>query len=201
MTAPVINLSKGQKIDLTKTRPELRNIKVGLGWDQRSTAGVEFDLDAVAFLINEAGVCTKAEDIVFYNNPNSLCESVLHGGDNLDGAGEGDDEFMVIDLSAIPADVNKVVLATTIHEANENGVTFGQVVNAFVRVVDMGAELDTVDDDIEMARFDLSEDYSIEDAMIMAEIYRHNGAWKLNAVGQGFHGGLPRLCDEFGLAT
>lgn len=201
MSAPVINLSKGQKIDLTKTNPALRNIKVGLGWDERSTAGVNFDLDAVAFLVNAEGKCVKSEDIVFYNNPNSLCEGVLHGGDNLTGAGEGDDEFMVVDLNAIPEDTVKVVLATTIHEANENGVTFGQVVNAFVRLVDMGADINTVDDDTELARFDLSEDYSVEDAMIMGEIYRHNGEWKFNAVGQGYHGGLPRLCDEFGLAT
>ena len=201
MSVPVINLSKGQKIDLTKSNPALRNIKVGLGWDERTTEGVKFDLDAVAFLVNDQGTCTKAEDIVFYNNPASLCEGVLHGGDNLSGAGEGDDEFMVVDLNAIPASVQKVVLATTIHEANANGVTFGQVRNAFVRLVDMGAALETVNDDTELARFDLSEDYSIEDAMIMGELYRHNGEWKFNAVGQGYCGGLPRLCDEFGLAT
>jgi len=201
MTAPVINLSKGQKIDLTKTNPALCNIKVGLGWDERTTEGVKFDLDAVAFLVNSEGKCSKSNDIVFYNNPKSLCEGVVHGGDNLTGAGDGDDEFMVVDLNAIPENVQKIVLATTIHEANANGVSFGQVRNAFVRLVDMGSDLESADDDTELARFDLSEDYSIEDAMIMGELYRHNGEWKFNAVGQGFCGGLPRLCDEFGLAT
>lgn len=198
---PVVNLTKGQKIDLTKANPQLRNIKVGLGWDERTTEGVKFDLDAVAFMVNAEGVCSKAEDLIFYNTPTSLCESIMHGGDNLDGAGEGDDEFMVIDLAAIPDDIQKVVLATTIHEGNINGVTFGQVCNAFVRLVDMGEEIESVDDDTEMMRYDLSEDYSIEDAMIMGEIYRHNGEWKFNAIGQGYHGGLPKLCDVHGLSS
>lgn len=197
----VINLSKGQKIDLTKTNAGLRNMLIGLGWDERSTTGVSFDLDAVAILLDADGAPIAEKPIVFYNQLTSECGGIAHSGDNTTGAGEGDDEFMTLDLAALSDDVAKIIFATTIHEAEENGVTFGQVTNAFVRLVDMGDDLESVDDDTELARFDLSEDYSTETALVMGELYRHNGEWKFAAVGQGYDTGLPGLLEAHGLAT
>jgi len=191
-----VKLAKGQKVDLTKSNPGLRNILVGLGWDERTTDGKAFDLDAIAVCLNADA---KAIDLVYYNALKSKCNAIVHSGDNRTGAGDNDDEFLTIDLANVSDEIVKIVIATSIHEAETNGVTFGQVCNAFVRVVNMGEDLESVDDDTEMLRYDLSEDASTETVMILGEIYRHNGEWKFGAVGQGFNEGLPKLLESYGL--
>jgi tellurium resistance protein TerD len=187
-----ISLSKGGNISLSKTDPSLTRMVVGLGWDQRETDGGDFDLDASVFMLNGTGRCRRDEDFIFYNNMRSSEGAVEHTGDNRTGEGEGDDEQVRVDLSKMPADVDKLAVTVTIHDADARRQSFGQVQNAFIRVVndESGAEI---------VRYDLSEDYSTETAMIFGEIYRHGAEWKFRAVGQGYAGGLAAMAKQFGL--
>ncbi len=189
-----VSLAKGEKVSLTKTAGPagLTKIHVGLGWDARVTDGKPFDADASAFLLNDAGKTRNEGDFVFYGNKKSACGSVEHQGDNTTGAGAGDDEVIKIDLTKVPTDIKKIAIAVTIFEADVRRQSFGQITNAFVRIVNDA-------DNTELARFDLSEDASTNTAMIFAEIYNHNGEWKMNAVGQGYDGGLAALCGNFGI--
>ncbi|NEX19146.1 TerD family protein [Thiorhodococcus mannitoliphagus] len=186
------NLVKGGNISLSKTAPSLKRILVGLGWEARATAGSDFDLDASAFLLGENGKVRRDEDFIFYNQLTSLCGSVEHSGDNLTGEGEGDDEALKIDLEQVPEAIKRILVCVTIHEAEARSQNFGQVSDAFMRIANL-------DDDHEIARFDLSEDYSTETAMIFGEVYRRGDEWKFKAVGQGFAGGLEALCHQFGV--
>ncbi|RCK50684.1 chemical-damaging agent resistance protein C [Thalassospira profundimaris] len=187
-----LTLSKGQNLSLTKTDPGLSKILVGLGWDERQTDGAEFDLDASAFLLNEAGKVRSDADFIFYNQMNSSCGSVSHTGDNRSGAGEGDDEAIKVNLDTIPADVQKIAITVTIHEFEARKQSFGQVTNAFIRIVNDATGSEVV-------RYDLTEDYSTETAMVFGELYRHNGEWKFRAVGQGYNGGLAALSKQYGV--
>ncbi|WP_027416124.1 TerD family protein [Aneurinibacillus terranovensis] len=188
-----ISLSKGQRIDLTKTNPGLKKVIVGLGWDiKHYDGGYDFDLDASAFLLDENGKAHSEQDFIFYNNLQGGGGSVVHTGDNRTGEGEGDDEQIIIDFSKVPDYVQKVAITVTIHDAIARGQNFGQVVNAFVRVVNEESNQ-------EIMRYDLGEDFSIETAVVVCELYRHNGEWKFNAVGSGFKGGLAALCANYGL--
>ncbi len=187
-----VSLQKGGNVSLEKAAPGMTKIRVGLGWDERATDGSEFDLDASIFLLNEAGKVRSDSDFIFYNNLASQCGSVVHQGDNRTGEGDGDDESVKIDLTKVPADVSKISATVTIHDAQARNQNFGQVANAFIRIIND-------ESNEEVARYDLSEDYSIETAMIFGEIYRHNGEWKFKAVGQGFEGGLSALASGFGI--
>ncbi|MFJ8258788.1 TerD family protein [Peribacillus asahii] len=188
-----IQLSKGQRIDLTKNDPTLQNIVIGLGWDVKQfDGGQAYDLDASAFLLNAAGKCRNEYDFIFYNNLQSPDGSVIHTGDNRTGQGDGDDEQLKIDLAKVPNDVEKVAIAVTIHEAEVRSQNFGQVSNAFVRLVNE-------DTNEEVLRFDLGEDFSIETAVVFCEIYRNKGEWKFSAVGAGYQGGLQALVNAYGL--
>ena len=188
-----INLSKGGNINLSKTAPTMLKVQLGLGWDVRQTDGKAFDLDATAFMLNAAGKCRNEQDFIFYNNKTDAAGSVNHLGDNRTGEGDGDDESIAVDLSKVPADIEKIAFAVTIHDGQANGQTFGQVSNAYIRVLNQDNNGE------ELARFDLSEDGSTEVAMIFAELYRHNGEWKFKAIGQGFNGGLANLVNHYGL--
>lgn len=188
-------LKKGQKVDLTKSNPGLKSITVGLGWDVNSyDSGADFDLDASAFMLGANGKVTGDSDFVFYGNANHPSGSVKHGGDNRTGAGEGDDEQILVDLQLIPANIERIDFTVTIYEANERRQNFGQVRNAYVRIVDNASGQ-------ELIRYDLEEDFSIETALVVGELYRHNGEWKFNAIGSGFQGGLEALCASFGINT
>jgi tellurium resistance protein TerD len=187
-----ISLTKGSNVNLSKEAPGLNKIQVGLGWDARVTDGAAFDLDASAFLVKMDGKVRSDNDFCFYNNKVVADGAVKHAGDNLTGAGEGDDETIKIELNKIPADLDKIVFAVTIHEAETRKQNFGQVSHAFIRVVNE-------DGGKEIARYDLSEDASIETAMIFGEIYRIGTEWKFKAVGQGFAGGLGALALSFGV--
>lgn len=187
-----ISLAKGGNISLSKSAPGLERIVVGLGWDVRATDGSAFDLDAVVFLLASNEKVRSGADFIFYNQLRSPDGSVEHTGDNRTGVGEGDDEAVRINLAALPADVQKLAIAVTIHEAEERGQNFGMVRSAFVRIVNEK-------DNVELTRFDLSEDASVETALILGEVYRHNGEWKFRAVGQGFQGGLTPLAVHFGV--
>jgi tellurium resistance protein TerD len=187
-----VSLSKGGNISLSKSAPSLSRILVGLGWQARVTDGDDYDLDASAFMVAESGKVRGDEDFIFYNQLSSRCGSVEHTGDNRTGAGAGDDEALQIDLTLVPNHVKRVVVCVTIDEAEARRQNFGQVSGAFMRIVNL-------DNDVEIARFDLSEDYSTETAMIFGEVYRHNDEWKFKAVGQGFAGGLEALCGQFGV--
>jgi len=187
-----LSLSKGQNLSLTKTDPGLKKLVVGLGWDPRATDGQEFDLDASAFILAESGKVRSPADFIFYNQMVSSCRSVIHTGDNRTGDGDGDDEQIKVDLSLVPADVQRIAITVTIHEAAQRQQSFGQVSNAFVRIVNE-------DSGKEVVRYDLSEDASTHIAMIFAELYRHNGEWKFKAVGQGYASGLKSMCAQFGL--
>ena len=188
-----INLSKGQKISLSKEVPGLSRIMVGLGWDtNRYDGNADFDLDASAFLVGANGKCTCSGDFVFYNNLEHPSGAVKHMGDNRTGDGEGDDEQIFVDLSKIPANIERIAVTVTIFDAEKRRQNFGQVSNAYCRMVndDTGEEI---------IRYDLGEDFSIETAMVVGELYRHNGEWKFNAIGSGFSGGLAALCQNYGL--
>ena len=188
-----ISLQKGQKVDLTKGNPGLSKIIVGLGWDvQKYSGNNDFDLDAAAFMVGADGKVTKDLDFIFYNNLKSQCESVQHMGDNLTGEGEGDDEQIVVELSKVPANIEKVAFTVTIHEADSRKQNFGMLANSFVRIVNAV-------DNREVLRYDLGEDFSIETAVVVGEIYRHSGEWRFNAIGGGFSGGLGALCKNFGI--
>lgn len=188
-----ITLSKGQKVSLTKGNPGLKNIVVGLGWDtNKYDGGFDFDLDSAAFLLGENDKVNSDSDFIFYNNLKHSSGAVEHLGDNLTGEGDGDDEQIKLDLSLVPQNVNKIAFTVTIHEAQERRQNFGQVNNSYVRVVN-------ADNNQELLNYELGEDFSIETAIVVCEIYRHNGEWKFNALGSGFEGGLEALCKNFGV--
>jgi tellurium resistance protein TerD len=187
-----LSLSKGGNISLSKEAPGLTRVLVGLGWDTRATDGGDFDLDASAFLLTATGKVRSDADFIFYNQLKSVDGSVAHTGDNRTGAGDGDDEAIEIDFAKVPAEVAKVAIAVTIHDADSRRLNFGMVSNAYVRVVNQA-------NNQEVARYDLAEDASTETALIFAEVYRHNGEWKFKAVGQGFKGGLGPLARNFGV--
>jgi tellurium resistance protein TerD len=188
-----VSLSKGQKVSLTKSNPGLKNIMVGLGWDvNQFDTGGEFDLDAAAFMLGENGKVSKSEDFVFYGNLKDPSGSVQSMGDNRTGEGEGDDEQIKVNLATVPANVSKIAFTCTIYEAEARRQNFGQVNNAFIRLCneDTGEEL---------VRYDLTEDFSIETAVVLGELYRNGSEWKFNAIGSGYQGGLAALCGSFGV--
>ncbi len=188
-----VSLKKGQKVDLTKTNPGLSKIVAGLGWDtNKYDGGNDFDLDTAAFLVGEDGKVTTESDFVFYNNLNHPSGAVAHLGDNRTGEGEGDDEQIRVELDKIPANVQKIGFSATIHDAEARSQNFGQVSNAFIRIFNEATNE-------ELIRYDLSEDYSIETAVVVGELYRHNNEWKFAATGSGFEGGLGALCKNFGI--
>ena len=188
-----VSLKKGQKVDLTKTNPGLKEVVVGLGWDvKRYDGGSDFDLDASAFMLGESGKVPSDGEFIFYGNKKHSSGSVEHMGDNLTGEGEGDDEQIKINLSEIPANIAKIDFTVTIYEAEQRKQNFGQVENAFIRVVDAAT-------DKELIRYDLTEDFSIETAVVVGELYRHGGEWKFNAIGSGFEGGLASLGRNYGV--
>ena len=190
-----VNLSKGQRVSLDKG---MRLALVGLGWDTNRYDGAEdFDLDACAFMLGANGKVRKDEDFIFYGNLQSPDGAVTHTGDSLSGGSGGDDETLFIDFSKVPADVDKIAITVTIYEAERRRQNFGQVSNAYVRVARRSSESDTVG--IEELRYDLGEDFSIETALVVCEFYRSGAAWKFNAVGAGYQGGLYALCKAYGV--
>ena len=188
-----ISLKKGQKIDLTKTNPGLSKVLIGLGWDtNKYDGGGEFDLDTAAFCLGDSGKVNSQEDFVFYGNLTHKSGAITHLGDNLTGEGDGDDEQIKIDLSQVPAEITKIDFTATIYEAEQRRQNFGQVSNAYIRVVNEATGE-------ELIRYDLGEDFSIETAVVVGELYRNAGEWKFNAIGSGFQGGLAALCQNFGI--
>ncbi|WP_329131689.1 TerD family protein [Streptomyces sp. NBC_01476] len=187
-----VSLSKGGNVSLTKEAPNLTAVVVGLGWDARTTTGNDFDLDASALLTNEQGKVLSDAHFVFFNNLRSPDGSVEHTGDNLTGEGEGDDEVINVNLATVPADVTKIVFPVSIYEAETRQQSFGQVRNAYIRVVNAA-------DNRELARYDLTEDASTETAMVFGELYRHGGEWKFRAIGQGYASGLRGIAQDFGV--
>ena len=191
-----INLSKGQKVNLSKEAPNLKVALVGLGWDiKQYDSGSDYDLDASIFLLDSSGKCAHDSDFIFYNNLSS--GGVTHSGDNRTGEGDGDDEAIIIDFTKIPPEIEKIAVAVTIFDAQQRNQNFGQVSNAYVRVV----KIDNPDDvnGEEVIHFDLMEEFSIETALVVCEIYRYNGDWKFNAVAAGYQGGLEALCRAYGV--
>jgi tellurium resistance protein TerD len=187
-----VSLSKGGNVSLTKEAPGLTAVMVGLGWDARTTSGADFDLDASALLINAGGKVLSDQHFVFFNNLTSPDGSVEHTGDNLTGEGEGDDESIKVDLSRVPTDVDKVVFTVSIYDAESRRQSFGQVRNAYIRVINQAGGS-------EITRYDLSEDASTETAMIFGELYRNGAEWKFRAVGQGYSTGLRGIAQDFGV--
>ena len=187
-----VSLSKGGNVSLTKEAPGMTAVNVGLGWDARTTSGADFDLDASALLVDPSSKILSDQYFIFFNNLTSPDGSVEHTGDNLTGEGEGDDEMIKVNLAAVPAECDKIVFAVSIYDAETRGQSFGQVRNAFIRIVNQagGAEI---------ARYDLSEDASTETAMIFGEVYRNGGEWKFRAVGQGYTNGLAGIARDFGV--
>lgn len=187
-----LTLQKGGNLSLSKTDPTLSKICVGLGWDPRTTDGTEFDLDASAFLLGVNGKVRSDADFIFYNQLKSAEGSVQHTGDNRTGEGDGDDEVLKVDLNNVPVDIDKIVFAVTIHDAELRKQNFGQVGGAFIRIANelTGAEV---------VRYDLVEDASTEIAMIFAELYRNGGEWKFRAIGQGYTGGLKAVANDYGM--
>lgn len=186
-----ISLRKGQKVDLAK-ESNSKHFLVGLGWDANYLSGAAFDLDASAFCVDGQNKVTNDLDFVFYNNLQHPSGGVIHKGDNLTGDGDGDDEQIEIDLSKIPTNIDKIIFAVTIYDAEQRNQNFGQVNNAYIRVVDLETNQ-------EILRFDLTEEYSIETALEVGALYRKNGGWKFNAIGSGYSGGLASLCRAHGL--
>jgi len=189
-----ISLQKGGNVNLSKEAPGLSKMTIGLGWDVRATDGAAFDLDGVVFLLNQSGKVRSDNDFIFYNNLKSADGSVAHSGDNRTGAGEGDDETVTIELSRVPAEIDKIVVAVTIHDAESRRQNFGMVGKAFIRCVNASGNT-------EIARYDLSEDGSTESAMVFGEVYRNGADWKFRAIGQGFQGGLAPLAKNYGVAV
>ncbi|MCI9658272.1 MAG: TerD family protein [Lachnospiraceae bacterium] len=188
-----VNLQKGQKVSLTKGNPGLKKVVVGLGWDvNQFDTGGDFDLDAAAFLLEDSGKVSGSDDFVFYGNLKHPSGSVQHMGDNLTGAGDGDDEQIKIDLSMVPANVTKIAFTVTIYDAETRRQNFGQVNNAFIRIYNE-------ENGEEMLRYDLGEDFSIETAAVFGELYKNGNEWKFNAIGSGYQGGLAALCANFGV--
>ena len=189
-----ISLQKGGNVNLSKEAPSLKKLVIGLGWDPRATDGAAFDLDGSAFMLKADGKVRSDADFIFYNNLKSTDGSVTHLGDNTSGTGTGDDEKISIDLATVPADIDKITVGVTIHDAEARKQNFGMVSKAYIRCLDANG-------DKEIARFDLSEDSSTETAMIFGEIYRYGGEWKFKAIGQGFAGGLAPLARSFGIGA
>ena len=188
-----INLSKGQKVSLTKENPGLKKIMVGLGWDVNAfDSGADFDLDASAFLTGANGKCPTDQEFIFYGNLEHQSGAVAHMGDNRTGAGEGDDEQIEVDLSLVPANIERIAFTVTIYDADKRRQNFGQVSNSYCRIVDEATGE-------EIVHFDLGEDFSIETALVVGELYKHHGEWKFNAIGSGFQGGLAALCAHYGI--
>ncbi|MFD3452061.1 TerD family protein [Streptomyces sp. NPDC058691] len=187
-----VSLSKGGNVSLTKEAPGLTAVTVGLGWDVRTTTGTDFDLDASALLVNADNKVVSDKHFIFFNNLKSPEGSVEHTGDNLTGEGEGDDEQVKVNLTTVPAEVSKIVFPVSIYDAESRQQSFGQVRNAFIRVVNQA-------DNNELARYDLSEDASTETAMVFGELYRNGAEWKFRAVGQGYASGLRGIAQDFGV--
>jgi tellurium resistance protein TerD len=187
-----VSLKKGGNISLSKADTSLKKVLIGLGWDSRVTNGADYDLDASAFLLTNAGKVRSDNEMIFFNQLSSPCGSVVHTGDNRTGDGDGDDESIIVALDKVPAIVTKIAVTVTIDNAESRRQNFGQVSDAFIRIVNE-------ESGVEICRFDLSEDYSTETAMIFGEVYRSNGEWKFKAVGQGFTGGLEEMCRQFGV--
>ncbi|MED3572062.1 TerD family protein [Cytobacillus praedii] len=188
-----VSLSKGQKVDLTKTNPGLTKVVVGVGWDvNKYDGGHDFDLDSSVFLLGDNGKVTSDSDFVFYNNANGGNGSVVHTGDNRTGAGDGDDEQVKVDLANVPANIQRITFTITIHDGEARNQNFGQVSNSYVRIM-------SEDSGEELIRYDLGEDFSIETAIVVGELYRHNAEWKFSAIGSGYQGGLAALAKDFGL--
>lgn len=188
-----VSLKKGQKVSLTKGNPNLKNLLIGLGWNANQyDTGFDFDLDAAVFLLGADGKAVNQDSFVFYGNLQDPSGAVIHHGDSLTGEGEGDDEQITIDLSKVPVEVQKIRFTVTIYEADSRGQNFGQVSNAFIHI-------SNADTNEELVRYDLSEDFSIETAVVIAEIYRNNGEWKVAAIGSGYQGGLAALCESMGV--
>jgi tellurium resistance protein TerD len=187
-----VSLSKGGNVSLTKEAPNLTAVIVGLGWDARTTTGADFDLDASALLTGTEGKVLSDQHFVFFNNLKSPDGSVEHTGDNITGEGEGDDEQIKVNLAGVPAEIAKIVFPVSIYDAETRQQSFGQVRNAFIRVVNQA-------DDRELARYDLTEDASTETAMVFGELYRHGAEWKFRAIGQGYASGLRGIAQDFGV--
>ena len=188
-----INLTKGQKVDLTKGNPSLSKLVVGLGWDVNAfDSGAAFDLDAAAFMVGGNGKCHTDKEFIFYGNLEHPSGALKHMGDNLTGEGDGDDEQIVVDLSLVPANVERIAFTVTIYDAEGRHQNFGMVNNSYIHIQDNVSGTDLI-------RYDLGEDFSIETAIVVGEIYRYNGEWKFNAVGSGFQGGLAALCGHYGI--
>lgn len=188
-----ISLQKGQKVSITKDNPGLSKVVVGIGWDvNQFDTGVDFDLDTQAFLLKEDGKVSRPEDFIFFGNLNHPSGSVQHKGDNLTGAGEGDDEAIKIDLSLIPANISRITFTVTIYEAEARRQNFGQVNNAFIRIYNEATGE-------ELLRYDLGEDFSIETAAVFGELYKNGNEWKFNAIGSGYQGGLAAICANYGV--
>ncbi|HWJ80529.1 MAG TPA: TerD family protein [Niallia sp.] len=188
-----ISLSKGQKVDLTKGNPGLEKVVIGLGWDvNKYDGGNDFDLDSSVFLLGENGKVTSEADFVFYNNTTGSNGAVVHTGDNRTGAGDGDDEQVIVDLKAVSSNIQRITFTITIHDGEARNQNFGQVSNSYVRILNEATNE-------ELIRYDLGEDFSIETALVVGELYRHNNEWKFSAIGSGYQGGLAALATDFGL--
>lgn len=188
-----VSLQKGQKVSITKDNPGLSRVVVGLGWDVNAfDTGSAFDLDTAAFLLTDSGKVSVSEDFVFFGNLIHPTGAVQHMGDNLTGAGDGDDEQIKVDLSKVPSNITKIAFTVTIYEAEQRRQNFGQVSNAFIRIYNEA-------NGEELLRYDLGEDFSIETAAVFGELYRNNGEWKFNAIGSGYQGGLAALCANYGV--
>lgn len=187
-----VSLSKGGNVSLTKEAPGLTAVTVGLGWDVRTTTGADFDLDASALGVNTSGKIVSDQHFIFYNNLATPDQSIVHTGDNLTGEGEGDDEQIKVNLAGLPEEVDKIVFPVSIHDAEARGQNFGQVRNAYIRVINQAGET-------EIARYDLTEDASTETAMVFGELYRNGPEWKFRAVGQGYASGLSGIAQDFGV--
>lgn len=185
-----ISLVKGQKMDLTKGNPGLKNLIVGLGWDVNRGTGSAFDLDSAALCLNAQGKLASDTDMIFFGNLKHNSNAIRHSGDNLTGVGDGVDETITVELDKVPSDIDKIVFDVSIYQANSRRQNFGQVNNAFIQVVDK-------DTGTELLRYDLSEDYSVETSVLIGEIYRHNGEWKFNAKGEGITGELAQVRDMY----
>ena len=188
-----VNLQKGQKVSLTKDNPGLNNVVIGIGWDVNSfDTGVDFDLDSSAFMLTDAGRVSNQDDFIFFGNLTHPSGSVRHLGDNLTGAGDGDDEQIRIELSKVPANISRIAFTVTIYDAEQRRQNFGQVSNAYVRIFDES-------NGVELLRYDLGEDFSIETAAVFGELYKNGAEWKFNAIGSGYQGGLAALCNNYGV--
>jgi tellurium resistance protein TerD len=189
-----VSLNKGGNVSLTKEAPNLTSVSVGLGWDVRTTTGADFDLDASALVCGADGKVLSDQHFIFFNNLKSPDGTVEHTGDNLTGEGEGDDEVVNVDLSKLTPEVDKVVFPVSIYDAQNRSQSFGQVINAFIRVVDRA-------NGTELARYDLTEDASTETAMLFGELYRHGSEWKFRAIGQGYQSGLAGIARDYGVSV